>query len=325
VAPLLKEIKSLPYLSKPSPEEFKKLRGKPMVFKDSIENEWANRLNFDTIKTLIPNIKVVLRRSLCNTSERIECDFHDYINYITERKSLQNCYTENQLTGESFFKEYHPSDKLYCLEMDSNYNPDLAKFFSCPSFMGDWFDKYMPLMKKSVLEGKRHTWFFIGPKGTLSELHTDHDSIHTTIQQCDGQKRFFTIMPKDQIELEDKHADEDIESLRFDLNEQRSAIEVTSVLKNSRIDSLLESLKGIDVFVNDLSRGDVIYIPCMTGHYAVSLSNSIGVSRDFVDELNLDKYLFSCLFSSHVFEVANRIAPYSLLQSLKNEYESLKI
>ena len=85
-----------------------------------------------------------------------------------------------------------------------------------------------------------------------------------------------------------------------------------------------KDLNDIDIYINDLKKGDVIYIPSMTGHCAVSLSNSIGVSRDFIDDTNLDKYLFSCLFSSQVFEVAYRMIPYSVLQNLQNEYESIK-
>lgn len=323
MAPLLKEIKKLPYLEKPTSHEFNLLRGKPAVFKDSIENEYASKLTFDNIKNLIANIEIKLRRSLCSKSEKIHCELHEYIDYILDNKSLRNCYTENPMTGDVSFSDYHPSEKLYCLEMDANYDPELAKFFSCPTFMGDWFDKYMPLMKASVLEGKRHTWFFIGPEGTLSELHTDHDSTHTTIQQCDGEKRFFIVQPKDQIELEDEYSDEELESLRFNVDSK--GLEVSSIVDNTRSKKLLESIKKIDIFVNDLSSGDVIYIPSMTGHCAVSLSNSIGVSRDFVDELNIDQYLFSCLFSSQVFEVATRIIPYPLLQNLKNKYEGIKI
>ena len=319
---LLKQIKSLAYLDKPTEEQFKKIRSEPAVFKNSIENEHALNLNFDTIKTSIDNININLRRSLCNKSEKITTTLHNYIDYITKNENLVQCYTENPMTGETFFKDYYPSDKLYCLEMDANYDPELAKFFSCPSFMGDWYDKYLPLFKRAVLEGKRHTWFFIGPKDTLSEMHTDHDSIHTTIQQCCGEKRFFTIKPKQQIWLEERHSEQVIESLRFNIIDDK--LEVTSILDNDQVEDIFKDLEDIDIYVNDLKKGDVIYIPSMTGHCAVSLSNSIGVSRDFIDDTNLDKYLFSCLFSSHVFEVAHSLIPYSLLQNLQNEYESIK-
>lgn len=323
MAKLLKEIKSLAYLGKPTEEEFKKIRSEPAVFKDSIENEHAKNLNFDTIKNSIDDININLRRSLCNKSERITTTLHKYVDYITKNEDLIQCYTENPMTGETSFRDYFSSDRLYCLEMDANYNPELAKFFSCPSFMGDWYDKYLPLFKRAVLEGRRHTWFFIGPKNTLSELHTDHDSIHTTIQQCYGEKRFFTIKPKEQIWIEERHSEQTIESVRFNIIDEK--LEITSILNNDDADNLLKDLNDIDVYINDLKKGDVIYIPCMTGHCAVSLSNSIGVSRDFIDDTNLDKYLFSCLFSSQVFEVAHSMIPYTLLQNLQNEYESLKV
>lgn len=323
MAKLLKEIKSLAYLGKPTEEEFKKIRSEPAVFKDSIENEHAKNLNFDTIKNSIDDISINLRRSLCNKSERITTTLHKYVDYITKNEDLIQCYTENPMTGETSFRDYFSSDRLYCLEMDANYNPELAKFFSCPSFMGDWYDKYLPLFKRAVLEGRRHTWFFIGPKNTLSELHTDHDSIHTTIQQCYGEKRFFTIKPKEQIWIEERHSEQTIESVRFNIVDEK--LEITSILNNDDANNLLKDLNDIDVYINDLKKGDVIYIPCMTGHCAVSLSNSIGVSRDFIDDTNLDKYLFSCLFSSQVFEVAHSMIPYTLLQNLQNEYESLKV
>ena len=320
---LVKPAKSLPYLSKPSKEEFAKLKGTPLVFKDSIENEWASKLSFNSIKQLIPDIEIKLRRSLCNQSERVYCNLHRYIDYICEKSNLENCFTENPSTGKNWFGNFTPEDKLYCLEMDVNYNDELAKFFSCPEFMGDWFDLYLPLIKKSVVEGKRHTWFFIGPQGTLSELHTDHDSIHTTIQQCCGSKRFFTIQPEQQIWLESQIPDDLLESLRFELKED--TINITSILPDKDSAPILEKVKDVDIYFNDLKSGDVIYLPSMTGHYAESLSDSIGVSRDFIDETNVDKYLFSCIFSSQVFEVATNVIPFTKLQKLTNEYESLKI
>ena len=323
MASFLTDIVSLPYLEKPTQEEFLNIRSNPAVFKNAIENKDALNLTFDKIKNEISDVDIKLRRSLCNKSERIMTTLHTYIDYILDHKPLTNCYTENPMTGETSFHDYTIEDKLYCLEMDANYDPELAKFFSCPSFMGDWYDKYLPLMKRSVLEGKRHTWFFIGPEDTLSELHTDHDSIHTTIQQCDGKKRFFIIKPEEQIWLEGRHSEEVIESVRFEiLNDKLS---VSSILNNKESEAILKDLQTIQIHVNDLVRGDVIYIPSMTGHCAVSLTNSIGVSRDFIDDTNIDKYLFSCLFSSQVFEVAHNIIPYPLLQNLQNEYESIKV
>lgn len=320
---LIKTAKSLPYIDKPSKENFYKLRGNPAVFKDSIENDLALNLSFKTIKNLIPDIEIKLRRSLCNQSERVYCNLHRYIDHILKETDLDNCFTENPTTGENCFKSFKPEDKLYCLEMDANYDAELAKFFSCPKFMGDWFDIYLPLIKKSIVEGKRHTWFFIGPKGTLSELHTDHDSIHTTIQQCCGSKRFFTILPEQQIWLESQVEDDLLESLRFELKNEE--IHISSVLADKEASHILEKLEDVDVYYNDLIRGDVIYLPSMTGHYALSLTNSIGVSRDFIDETNIDKYLFSCIFSSQVFEVARNVIPFTTLQKITNEYESLKI
>ena len=134
-------------------------------------------------------------------------------------------------------------------------------------------------------------------------------------------------MEQDKIEqeqsLESQIEDDLLESLRFELKNEE--IHISSVLAEKEASHILEKLEKVDVYYNDLIRGDVIYLPSMTGHYALSLTNSIGVSRDFIDETNIDKYLFSCIFSSQVFEVARNVIPFTTLQKITNEYESLKI
>lgn len=312
---------SLQYKPRPSAVDFQLDRDKPCVFKDAIDNELAKTLNFDNFKQRLPNKEIKLKRSLCQNEEQIGVTLHQYIDYIVEGRPLKNAMVYHPSSGDTTFSDFTTEDKLYCLALNCEYLEDFINHVSCPSFFGDWFDRYLPTFRDAVVYGHMHTWFFIGPKGTLSELHSDHDDIHTTIQQCCGIKRFFTIPPDQQIFLEGKFDDSLLESLRFSLGE--NSIRITSQLDSTEAGELLETMNSIEVHVNDIQAGDVIYIPSMTGHYAESLTNSISVSRDFIDDRNIDAYLFSGLFKSNLFSQASQLAHFGTINSLINrQYET---
>jgi hypothetical protein len=318
---LLKSKLSLQYKPRPSAASFQLDRDKPCVFKDSIDNELARTLNFENLKQRFPDKQIKLKRSLCKNKEHISSGLHQYADYITKGEPLINVMVEHPSSGDTTFSDFTKEDRLYCLALNCEYVEDFIDHVSCPSFFGDWFDKHLPTFRDAVVHGHMHTWFFIGPKGTLSELHSDHDDIHTTIQQCCGVKRFFTILPEQQIFLEDKFGDHLLESLRFSL--EGEAIRVTSQTDSPEERSLVGAMESIDVYVNDIQAGDVIYIPSMTGHYAESLTNSISVSRDFIDDRNIDAYLFSGLFKSDLFSRACQQAHFGTINALINrQYET---
>jgi hypothetical protein len=315
--PLFKPRLSLQYKPQPSSEDFQLDRDKPCVFKDAIDNELTRTLSFENLKQRLPDKEIKLKRSLCQNDEQISSSLHQYADYITKGEPLTNVMVQHPSSGDTTFSDFTKEDRLYCLALNCEYAEDFIDHVSCPSFLGDWFDRYLPTFRDAVVYGHMHTWFFIGPKGTLSELHSDHDDIHTTIQQCCGTKRFFTILPEQQIFLEDKFGDHLLESLRFSL--EGDAIRVVPQTDSPEARDLIKTMDSIEVYVNDIQAGDIIYIPSMTGHYAESLANSISISRDFIDDRNIDAYLFSGLFKSGLFSRACQQAHFGTITSLINK------
>ena len=306
---ILKDKLNLKSIPRPSAAEFRPKRHEPCVFLGSIENPLARTLDFDNIKQRLPNLPIRLQKSLCSGDLEIHTTLHKFIDHITSTEDLKEAMVLDRKTGDTYFENFSYKDSLYCLRLNCCHNKDLIAHVTSPGFLGDWFDLYLPKFRSSVVYGKMHTWFFIGPKGTLSELHSDHDEVHTTIQQSCGSKRFFTIKPSQQKILERILGDHALSSLRFEVSGDS-----IKVIDESR--EPLEELKKIDIYVHDLKAGETIYLPAGTGHYAESLTNSISISRDFVDDRNIDNYLCSIIFETGL---ANEAARFGLPEGIDYE------
>jgi hypothetical protein len=189
--------------------------------------------------------------------------------------------------------EFTAEDKLYCFTFNPKNDDLLARLISCPDFMGDLFDKILPSYKKTVVEGVRHMWFFIGPQGTISEMHSDHNYVHTTIQQLDGKKRFVLISPSDMSKVYELFGNY-TKQLRFFIKEDK---ECCIQLIDGDLD--LSVFNSIKIYWADLEKHDTVYLPVGWGHYAESLSPSFSISRDFVDETNIDSYFLSMMLEPH--------------------------
>ena len=82
----------------------------------------------------------------------------------------------------------------------------------------------------------------------------------------------------------------------------------------------LEIFKDLDVLVTTLEKHDTVYLPESWGHYANSLSPSISVSRDFIDERNADRYFFSMMAISKNGHVTPNLIPTEMLHSVASEH-----
>lgn len=299
-------------LSSPlSQKEFKDLRDFPRAFKKGVTNPEAKTLDFSNAKEKLPNISIELSWSVCNDDEIIESSMHSFLDYCTTQTPLQaNCFSHQEgIPRQKIFTE----ESIYLFQMNADYDERLLKFVQNPSYVEDWFDKHLPAYSKCFVEGKIHTWFFIGPKGTKSEMHNDHDGVHTTIQQLDGEKLFFLISPDDMLIIEKTMGENYLKDIEFNLNSNSSA--TVSSLSNQD----LEIFKKITLYTTTLQKHDIIYLPSDWGHYATSLSPSFSVSRDFIDDRNIDKYLFSVIFlSKHISKTLENM-PANLVNQIIEE------
>lgn len=274
-------------------EEFKQLRDRARIFCNGITNKYAKLLNFNSIKSLISDQEIELNPSLENEDLIIETTLHKYIDYCLEKTSLEANYYYDS-TGVAGVKTY-TDEPIYMISKNVCHDESLRKFVACPEYLGDWFDKYFPYYRDLAVYGKRHTWFFIGPKNTKSEMHTDHDNIHTTIQQLDGVKRFFLLSPEDISFINKELPPNFFASIEFKILDNGSC-EVLD-LSGERDLSIMHE---VNLLYGDLHPGDLVYLPANWGHYANSLKPSISVSRDFIDERNADLYFTSIVLNGDV-------------------------
>jgi len=291
-------------------DDFLPLRGKAAIFKNGITNPHALKLNFRTAGDLLPNEEVTLSLSLENDGLQAPCKLHDFLRYCKGEQDLTiQCF--DKFSGEVEEKTF-TTEPLYLFQRNCEHSEILKKFITGPEFLGDWFEKYMPVIQELIVYGDMHTWLFVGPKGTKSEMHIDHDNVHTTIQQLDGSKRFFLLSPKDYIKVSNALADR-LKYVEFEIIDDQFC-EAHTIQGEAD----LSVFNSVEIFSGDLNRHDLVYLPANWGHYAKSLEPSIGVSYDFIDDRNVDQYLFSGIFQSPTFTNARDSVPfYKVSQALR--------
>lgn len=114
-------------------------------------------------------------------------------------------------------------------------------------------------------------WLFMGPAGSISELHFDHHFVHTILVQCEGRKRLRLI------------ADSDWD--RVEVGDGRD--------NNSRWDGfgdVPDLLRG-RVFEGVLEKGEFVFLPGGWYHCVQNLAPSSTYSYDFVDSVNGMRWL----------------------------------
>lgn len=264
------------------------LRDQPLIITNEVSTSVRSRLSWQNIHSTMPNLTVQLTESLAASKDQKRdistpiyyCKLHNYLNYCLGEKSL---FTVR--TGEFDVKETEldkNQKRLYLLSLNCCRDPILSSLISLDIRFGDWFEQFFPRYLKEVVYDKGHTWFFIGPENTESELHSDHNYVHTTLQQCDGTKEVFLVDPTTTDVLIRKYG----EAVRFRIQGEKVVLcHEGTALSNQLIDEKV--LYGV------LNAGDTLYIPSRWGHMVRAITKSITVSRDFIDERNVDNYFTS--------------------------------
>ena len=271
-------------------EKFHQQRHKPFILRNEVDARTKERMSWSQLKETMPDLSVQLVESLAMSEKqnnissptRYYCNLHDYIDYCLGKEAT---FTIETGLFDTKKKKLGKDDiKLYLLNLNCNKHPQLSSLITIKEIYGDWFSKYFPQYTEQVVYDKGHTWFFIGPEGTESELHRDHNHVHTTLQQCDGSKEVFLVDPNTTDTLTQKYGN----ALKFIVKHGKAQIKAESHdLLSPELDAMI--LHG------KLESGDTLYIPADWGHMVRSLSKSITVSRDFIDERNADAYFTSMM------------------------------
>jgi len=122
------------------------------------------------------------------------------------------------------------------------------------------------------------TKVFIGPAGTISRLHHDTYATHTWLSQIRGRKQFICYPPEDHDKLCDDHM-EDADGRVSMFDPSAPDFERYPKAKEAR------------VFNAVVEEGETVVLPSRWWHWTKSLTPSVTLMRNFVNEVNFEEYV----------------------------------
>ena len=210
----------------------------------------------------------------------------DYIDYILDEEQHRNPIPRGFIYANPDHAKSRPLETQavatpqYLVAWDLESIPHIADDFPQPYFMKDrnLLDTLLPEARETLFN--KHTWVFVGPKGSLSELHNDHDHVHTYIAQVTGRKHFILFSPAYAGELaETDH-----------LGHTLSGTGVNPLAPDL---SRFPTFHSIPCYECTLEPGDLLFLPASWLHWAQGLEAGITVSKDSVDRLNFGAWFQS--------------------------------
>ncbi|MEW6733870.1 MAG: cupin-like domain-containing protein [Acidobacteriota bacterium] len=210
----------------------------------------------------------------------------DYIDYIVQpaeiRPNVPNGFQYiNPDSGEVITTAGEDADgPQYLVAWDLEEVAPLANDFQQPYFMHgrNLLDQLYPVTKRALFN--KHTWIFVGPAGSLSQLHNDHDHVHTYVAQVIGRKHFILFSPADAALLAQ------VDYLGHTIS--RTAVNPL----NPDLERFPNFYKA-KPYECTIEKGDLLFLPSSWLHYALGLEAGITVSKDSVDYHNFGKWFQS--------------------------------
>ncbi len=224
---------------------------KPVIVTDAMRSwpAWG-KWSFDFFAKGFGEEKVIVTNRLSGATEARKIKMANYLAYC-------------QFPGASSLARIDTETPFYL----TSFSP----FVSHPELLEDFTDPYFIRNAYRRLEGANADWYnsgfgwiFIGPTGTLSPLHLDLFGTHAWLAQFSGRKRFLLFPRNDFPHVYDGAPD----FINPDLEQYPRLAETCPVLA-------------------ELQPGEVIFIPEGWAHHVVSLSPSISLTFNFVDESNM--------------------------------------
>ena len=272
--------------------------GTPFIATDAMKNWSCMQWSFDWLKETYGHVMV-------RTAASIESTVHmrgllaDYIDYIRSGTDPRQSVPANfeYIDPESRQPASPPvieaEGPQYLVAWDLEDIEDISHHFHQPYFMEgrNLLDCLDPVTKRGLLN--KHTWIFVGPRHSLSQLHNDHDHVHSYLGQVIGRKKVILFSPA-QAEL--------VAAVdAFGFTEDGSGIDPRNP-DLSRYPNFYEAL----AFECTLTPGDLLFLPAAWLHCAFGLTAGISVSKDSVDQFNFGRW-FQSMAVANLPKLASRI------------------
>lgn len=261
-------------------------RGIPFIVTDATAG-WPcmETWSFDWLKDKIGD-QIVTTYASIESRVHMKGTLRDYIDFIAQSPATRPASPKgfryvHPDTGQALDTPPEACDgPQYLVAWNLEDIADLTDDFPQPYFMKgrNLLDLMHPVTRRALLN--KHTWMFLGPEGSLSQLHNDHDHIHTYLVQVIGRKHFILFSPADGPLLSD------VDYLGHSVG-------------TSRVDPLNPDLKRFPRFYDaeayecTLERGDLLFIPSSWLHHATGLEAGLTVSKDSVDHHNFGRWFQS--------------------------------
>lgn len=133
------------------------------------------------------------------------------------------------------------------------------------------------------------TKIFLGPAGTVSRLHCDTYATHVWLSQIRGRKQFIVFPPEDTEHL--GHVpDEECDGRTSLFDPERPNFNAYPAARKARAYSVV------------VEEGETVVLPSRWWHWAKSLTPSVTLMRNFVNEVNFQEH---CRIRNQAAEVRN--------------------
>jgi Cupin-like domain len=272
--------------------------GLPFIATDAMAEWSCMGWSFNWLKETYGHIIVRTAASI-ESSVHMRGRLADYIDYITAGVDQRQSVPANfeYIDSESRQPTSPPSVEAegpqYLVAWDLEQIEDITNYFHQPYFMEgrNLLDYMDPITKRGLLN--KHTWIFVGPRHSLSQLHNDHDHVHSYLAQVIGQKKVILFSPA--------QADLVATVDAFGFTEDGSGVEPRNP-DLSRFPDFYSAL----AFECTLTPGDLLFLPAAWLHCAFGLTAGVSVSKDSVDRFNFGRW-FQSMAVANLPKLASRI------------------
>lgn len=280
--------------------------GTPFIVTDATQDWSCKDWTFDWLKETYGHIAVETAASF-ESPVRMTGRLGDYIDYITDERDPAGRvphgfdYVAPETGDPVDHSAAVPDGPQYLVSWDLEEISSIADHFHQPYFMRsrNLLDRLMPETRRGLFN--KHTFAFIGPKGSLSQLHNDHDHTHSYLSQVIGRKKLVLFSPAE------AHLVAKVDRFGFTIG-------------GSGVDPRKPDLKRFPHLMDAhpfecvLEPGDLLFLPSGWLHCAYGLTAGVSVAKDSVDHLNFGKW-FQSMAVTNLPKLASRIVQHPSFQA----------